>query len=98
MFIDERPESIDVALCADCILRRTRSNHLGLEGPMRIVAVGALEQPLRNPMVKWLLKRRMNIGVALIAERRLLRLEQRGLRFKLMHAVAVGATDKTLTV
>lgn len=98
MFIDERPERIYVALGTDGVLSRTQMDHLWLKRAMGVVAIGALNQPFRNPVVKGLHKCRINVGMALITEGGLLRLEQSSLRLWLVNAVAVGATYKTLAM
>src|SRR6185312_4987055 len=98
MFIDERPKSIYMALSADGVLGRTKTDHLWLKGAVRVMAVGAFNQPFRNPVVKGLHKCRIDVGVALITESGLLRLEQGSLRLWLVNAVAVGATYKTFTM
>ena len=42
MFVNERPEGIDVALGANGVLCRTDPNEIRLEGAVRVVAIGAL--------------------------------------------------------
>ena len=75
VLINPWPERVDVALSADSILGRTQVHHFWLKGSMGIMAIGALNQPFRNPVVKRLFKCRMNVRVALITDRWLLRLQ-----------------------
>jgi hypothetical protein len=63
-----------------------------------IVAIGAFEHTLRDAVMEGLREGRLHIGVALIAERRLLGLEQDGLGFELVHTVAADAADTGVSV
>ena len=98
MLVNERPERIDVALGANGVLGRTRPKEVRLEGAVRVMTISALQQPFVDLVVERLRKSGLGIGVALIAERRLLRLKHLRLRHKLVGAVAVRATDQSLTV
>ena len=96
MFINERPERIYMALSTDGILGRTQMDHLWLKSAMGVMTIGALNQPLRNSVVKGLLECRIYVSVALRTQGWFLRLQQGGLRLWLVNAVAVSATYKTL--
>jgi hypothetical protein len=98
VLVNEWSERIDVALCANGVLGSAYLSELRLEGAVRVVAVGALEQPFVDPMMEWLRKSRLDVCMALIAERGLLGLEHFSLGFKLVHAVTVRTTDQSLAV
>lgn len=80
------------------VLGCTRLQQARLKGAMWVVAVRTLQQPFINPVVKRLRKSRLDICMALIAEVRLFHFEHGRLRFELVDAVAVGATDEGLAM
>lgn len=94
MLVDERARRLDVALGADGILRRADSDEIRLKGAVRVVAISALDQAFVDPVMERLCKSRLYVGMALIAESWLAMLEQSRLCFKLVYAVAAGATYK----
>jgi hypothetical protein len=98
VLINEWSHCIDVALGTNSVLGRTRLKKLWLEGAVRIVTVAALQQPLIDAVMEWLCKGRLDVGMALIAEGGLLRLEHCRLGFKLVCAVTAYATNLGLAV
>ena len=98
MFIDKRSERVNVALGTNSVLGRTQAHHLGLESAMGIMAVGALNQAFGDSVMERLHKRRIDVGVALIADRWLRGLQQGSLRRCFVNIVAVGAADECLTM
>ena len=98
MFVNKRACSLGMALHADRILIGAGFEHLVLEGAVGIVAIGAFQHPLGDAVMEGLREGRLHIGVALVAERRLLGLEQDGLGFELVHAMAAGAADTGVSV
>ncbi len=57
-----------VALGADHVLISRRAELMVAKGPMRVVTVGALHQTFVHLMVEGLRKRRLDVGMAAIAE------------------------------
>ena len=93
MFIDKRTQRLNMALRADCVLIRIRLQQLVLEGPMRIVAVGANQQALIHLVVKGLGEGGFYVSVAAIAQLRLRDLEQMRFTLERVVAVTVDATN-----
>jgi hypothetical protein len=67
MFVEIGAKLIKMALRADGILGRIQLHHLWLKRTVRIMAVIAFHQSFGNFVMKWLLKRRMDVGVASVA-------------------------------
>ena len=65
---------------------------------MYVVAIAALDQAFVHLVVERHIERRLSVGVALEAERRLRSLEQRFFFLALMNAVAAGTADVRLGV
>lgn len=98
MFVDKWASGLRVTFDADGILIRARPEQRVPEGSMRIVAVGALHQPFGYFVMKGLLKCRLNIGVALVAEGRIAGFEQDSVCLELVDAVAADTTDTCFSV
>ena len=98
MFKNERTARFCMALAADSILIGCGPDVVIAEGSMDIVAVAALNQPLIHLVVEGLCERRLHIGVALIAQQRLLRLQQFEFTHSAVHTVAAGAAYPGLGV
>ena len=71
MFINPWAERFDMALSTDGILGRAQTDHLRLKGAMRVMAIGALNQPLGDSVVKGLHECGTDVGVALVTDFRL---------------------------
>ena len=76
VLIHKRSRGLAVALRADRVHLRRRSQILPVKCPVRIVAVGAFHQPLFNLVMKRHVELRFGIRVALEAQLRLLNLQQ----------------------
>ena len=76
MFVDKRPRGLRMALRANRIFIRRRLDVIRPEGPMRIVAVGALHQSFVHLVMERLAESRLHVAVAAKAELRLGSLEQ----------------------
>lgn len=104
MRIDKRAGGLGVALHAYCSAAGTAVQHRGgvlqgsLERAVRIMAVGAFHQAFIHLVMKGLSERRLDIGVAAVAELRLRYLEQVVFALRLMYAVAAQAADSRLAV
>ena len=97
VLIDKRPAHIRVALGADHVLIDRRSQVVGLEGAVHVMAVGALDHAFVHRVMERHIELRLHVGVALEAERGLRSLEQR-LCFAAVNAVATDAADVGLGV
>jgi hypothetical protein len=53
VFVNERTVLIDMAFITDGILSRRHAYLLGLDGPVHVVAIGALDEPLVDTMMEW---------------------------------------------
>src|SRR5271170_3537136 len=91
MLVHERPTRFCMALDADCILIGRGLDVVVPKGAVRIMAVGAFDQALIHLVVEGHVECCLGVGMALEAECRLLSLEQRRIRSRLMHGVAAGA-------
>jgi hypothetical protein len=98
VLVDEWSECLDMALGANGVLGCTRPKEVRLEGAVRIMTVGALQQPFVDLVVERLRKSGLDVRMTLIAECRLLRPKHLRLRYKLVGAVAARTTDQSLTV
>src|SRR5208283_773783 len=98
VFIDERPARLGVALGADRVLVGRGLHVVGSEGAVHVVAIAARDQAFVHLVVERHIERRLSVGVALEAERRLRSLEQRFFFLALMNAVAAGTADVRLGV
>ncbi len=97
VFIDERPARLGVALGADHVLVGRGLQVVGPEGAVHVVAIAAHDQAFVHLVVERHIERRLSVGVALEAERRLRSLQQ--LFFlAMMNAVAAGTADVRLGV
>jgi hypothetical protein len=94
VLIDKGPRSFRMALHADRILLRGGLEAFLFECSVRIVAIGALHQAFIHLVVKGHGELRLHIGVALVAERRLRRLEQ-SLFLARVNVVAAQAANVT---
>lgn len=100
---DERSALVRVTLVADKVLVRNRPELAVSDGPLvsgravRIVAIGALDQPFIDPMTEWLLEIRPLFNVARVAQARLLA-DQQEFRLRVMNRMAARATDAVLIV
>ena len=93
VFVDKGPLLISVAFVAHRIATRQGSDLADRGRAMNVVAIAALEQALRNPVVIRFGKVGFGRGVASIAELRLF-FDQQLLSFLgVMRGVAVQATD-----
>jgi hypothetical protein len=93
MFIDERPARLGVALGADRVLVGRGLQVVGSEGAVHVVAIAARDQAFVHLVVERHTERRLSVGVALEAERRLRDLQQMIFFLALMSAVAANAAD-----
>jgi len=98
MFIDERPARLGVALGADRVLVGRGLHVVGSEGAVHVVAIAARDQAFVHLVVEWHIERRLSVGVALEAERRLRSLQQLFFFLALMNAVAANTADLRLGV
>ncbi len=98
VFKDERPARLGVALGADRVLVGRRPQVVGQEGAVHVVAIAARDQAFLHLVMEGHVERRLSIGVALEAERRLLSLQQVLFFLALMNAVAANAADVRLGV
>ena len=97
VFIDERPARLGVALGADRVLVGRGLHVVGSEGAVHVVAIAARDQAFVHLVVERHIERRLSVGVALEAERRLRSLQQ--LFFlAVMNAVATDTADLRLGV
>jgi len=92
VFIDERPARLGMALGADCVLVGRGLHVVGLEGAVHVVAIAARDQAFDYLVMERHIERRLRVGVALEAERRL-RSPQQLFFLAPMNAVATGAAD-----
>ena len=76
VFIDERPARLGVALGADRVLVGRGLHVVGQEGAVHVVAIAARDQAFVHLVVERHVERRLSVGVALEAERRLRSLQQ----------------------
>ncbi len=93
VFKDERPARLGVALGADRVLVGRGLHVVGQEGAVHIVAIAARDQAFVHLVVERHIERRLNVGVALEAERRLRSFQQRFFFLVLMNAVAANAAE-----
>ena len=93
VFIDERPARLGVALGADRVLVGRGLQVVGSEGAVHVVAIAARDQAFVHLVVERHIERRLSVGVALEAERRLRSLQQTFFFFALMNAVAADTAD-----
>src|SRR5271169_4411151 len=96
VFIDERPARLGVALGADRVLVGRGLQVVGSEGAVHVVAIAARDQAFVHLVVEGHIERRLSIGVALEAERRLRSLQQRFFFLALMNAVTANTADLRL--
>src|SRR5690348_18270931 len=68
MLVDKRSGCFHMAFCADGILIGCSAKLRALKRPVRIVAIGALHQPLRHFVMKRLSKGHLHIRVTCFAE------------------------------
>src|SRR6202167_5795199 len=97
VFIDERPARLGVALGADRVLVGRGPHAVGSKGAVHVVAIAAQDQAFVHLVVERHIERRLSVGVALEAERRLRSLQQ-SFFLALMNAVAAGTADLRLGV
>jgi hypothetical protein len=93
VFIDERPARLGVALGADRVLVGRGLQVVRSEGAVHVVAIAARDQAFIHLVVERHIERRLNVGVALEAQRRLRSLQQRFFFLALMNAVAADTAD-----
>jgi hypothetical protein len=98
VFKDERPARLGVALGADRVLVGRGLHVVGSKGAVHVVAIAARDQAFVHLVVERHIERRLSVGVALEAERRLRSLQQMFFFLALMNAVAAGAADVRLGV
>jgi len=98
MLINERTSRFGVALDANGVLLCGGLESLFLESAVRVVAIGALHQPLIHFVMEGHGELRLDVGVALIAESRLGNREQLLLVHTGVNAVASDAAYVTLAV
>src|SRR5271169_2575814 len=96
VFKDERPARLGVALGADRVLVGRGLHVVGSEGAVHVVAIAARDQAFVHLVVEGHIERRLSIGVALEAERRLRSLQQRFFFLALMNAVTADTADLRL--
>jgi len=96
VFEDERPARLGVALGADRVLVGRGLHAVGSEGAVHVVAIAARDQAFVHLVVERHIERRLGVGVALEAERRLRSLQQRFFFLALMNAVAANTADLRL--
>ena len=97
MLVYKRPTNIGVALGADCVLVGRRFQVAVTECAVYVVAVVARNQAFIDLVVERHVERRLSVGVALEAERRLRSLQQL-LFLALMNAMAADTADVGLGV
>ena len=93
VFIDERPARLGVALGADRVLVGRRLHVVGSEGAVHVVAIATRDQAFVHLVVERHIERRLRVGVALEAERRLRSLQQLFFFLAVMNAVAANTAD-----
>src|ERR1700683_2008990 len=98
VFIDERPARLGVALGADRVLVGRGLHVVGSESAVHVVAIAARDQAFVHLVVERHIERRLSVGVALEAERRLRSLQQLFFFLALMNAVAANTADVRLGV
>jgi len=98
VFIDERPARLGVAPGADRVLVGRGLQIVGSEGAVHVVAIAARDQAFLYLVVKRHIERRLSVGVALEAERRLRSLQQTFFFLALVNAVAANTADLCLGV
>src|ERR1700685_924930 len=98
VFIDERPARLGVALGADRVLVGRGLQVVGSEGAVHVVAIAAHDQAFVHLVVERHIERRLRVGVALEAERRLRSLQPRLFFLALMSAVAANTAELCLGV
>src|SRR6202167_5700825 len=98
VFIDERPARLGVALGADRVLVGRGLHVVGSEGAVHVVAIAARDQAFVHLVVERHIERRLSVGVALEAERRLRNFQQMFFFLALMSAVAANTADVRLGV
>jgi len=96
MLIHERSTRLCVALRANRILVRGRFQIVVAERPVHVMAVAATHQALIHLVVKRHCKRWLDTRMALVAEVRLRRHQQRRIRNRLVDAMAAQATHPRL--
>ena len=98
VFIDERPARLGVALGTDRVLVGRGLHVVGSEGAVHVVAIAARDQAFVHFVVERHIERRLRVGVALEAERRLRSLQQLFFFLALMNAVAANTAELRLGV
>jgi hypothetical protein len=98
VLVDKRARGFGVALSADQVHLGRRAEVLLVEGAVRIVTVGALQQSFFHLMVKGHVELRPGIGVALETQLRFSDLEQLLLVFAAVNTVAADAAHIVLAV
>src|SRR5208282_4089393 len=98
VLIDERPARLGVALGADRVLVGRGLHVVGSEGAVHVVAIAARDQAFVHLVVERHIERRLSVGVALEAERRLRSLQQVFFFLVLVNAVAADTADVRLGV
>src|SRR5580698_1194233 len=96
VFIDERPARLGVALGADRVLVGRGLHVVGSEGAVHVVAITARDQAFVHLVVERHIERRLSVGVALEAKRRLRNFQQVFFFLALMNAVAANTADLRL--
>ena len=87
-----------VAFRADGILVGSRLHLIVAKRAVCIMAIAALDEAFIHLVMEGCCERRLHVGMALIAEVRLTRLEQNGVRRSVMHRVATDAAYVCLGV
>ncbi len=98
VFIDERPARLGVAPGADRVLVGRGLHVVGQEGAVHVVAIAARDQAFVHLVVERHIERRLSVGVALEAERRLRNLQQIFFFLALVNAMAADTADVRLGV
>src|SRR5580700_152516 len=98
VFIYERPARLGVALGADRVLVDCGLHVVGSEGAVHVMAIAARDQAFVHLVMERHIERRLSVGVALEAERRLRSLQQLFFFLALMNAVAANTAELRLGV
>ena len=98
MFVDKWSRCFRVTFGTNRVLIRSRFQLLVLKSTVRVMAVAASHQPFINLVVEGLGERRLHVGVAAIAKRRLRHLQQADFRLEAVNAMATGATQASFAV
>lgn len=98
VLVNEWPTHICMALDADDILIGGRSELVGLERTVHVMAVGALDCALKHRMMERHIECALHVGVAGEAERRLRQFQQGAFALRSVNAMAADAAQSGLSM